>query len=235
MRGGPDGHFARRAARFATADRREWLIKAPPVDPNWSAPGSEAPSKHADYITAVNLKFSPCGGYIDPAIPFDSTTAQMANCSSTFSTESVRLTTRRLYGVASHAGKIKSFHVSDSLRHLSWTEWNIQANNQPASIALAYNGKFVASALSRYVPFWDTSTHAPIGPIIECSGRVWSIALSKDGYLASGGLGDDKNILLRDLRDILQQFYFLDPTPKHYCRAGSFNGTFLGRFPRFVR
>ncbi|KAF8549671.1 WD40 repeat-like protein [Imleria badia] len=200
------------STRFATGASQNVTV--------WSIPTGQlllGPWKHADSIAAV--KFSPAGDRIATATwernsirLYDSSDGRLLldipdRVSSPYNTSLAWSNDGRQLFVASHAGKIKSFHVSGSL--LSWTEWNIQTNNQPASIALAYNEKFIASASSRFVSFWDTSTLAQIGPVIEHSERVWSIALSKDGYLVSGG--DDKKITLRNLRDILPQFYF-DPT-----------------------
>ena len=175
------------------------------------------PWKHSDFIAAV--KFSPSGDRIATATwernsirLYDSSSGQLLvdipdRVSSPYNTSLAWSNDGRQLFIASYAGKIKCFHVSGSF--LSWTEWDVQVDNQPVSIALAGNGKFIASASSRFVSFWDTSTHARIGPVIEQSERVWSIALSNDGHLASGG--DDQKIILRNLRATLPRSYFLDP------------------------
>ncbi|KAG9316862.1 WD40-repeat-containing domain protein [Chiua virens] len=177
------------------------------------------PLKHTYSVAAV--KFSPSGDRIatatwerDSIRLYDSTNGQLLadireRVSSPYNTSLVWSHDGRQLYASSNAGKIKCFHLSGSM--LSWAEWNaVQADNRPTAIALASNGKFVATASYRFISFWDTSTHVQIGPIIDHAERVWSIAISEDGCLACGG--DDKKITLRNLRDILPRFYFLDPS-----------------------
>lgn len=195
----------------------------------WSIPTGRqllGPLGHTDFVAVV--KFSPSGDRIATATwernsirLYDSSDGQLLadipdRVSSPYNTSIAWSNDGQQLFVASYSGKIKCFHVSGSF--LSWMEWDVRANNQPVSIALASNGKFIASASSRFVSFWDTSTHKRIGPIIEQSERVWSIALSSDGHLASGG--DDKKIILRNLRNILPRSYFLESSD-HPSRSQS--------------
>lgn len=199
------------SSRFATASNQCVDV--------WSVSTGQrllGPLKHPDILAAV--KFSPSGDRIatatwehDSIRLYDSSNGQLLvdipdRVSSPYNTSLAWSNDGRLLFIASRAGKIKCFHVSGSF--LSWTEWDVQADNQPVCIALASNGKFIASASSRFISFWDTSTHTRIGPVIEQSERVWSIALSNDGHLASGG--DDKKVTLRNLRNVLPRTYFLD-------------------------
>ncbi|KAF8547030.1 tricorn protease domain 2-containing protein [Imleria badia] len=96
--------------------------------------------------------------------------------------------------------KIKSFKVSSGIK---LAESQIQ---DVVSIALAANGKFLAAIADRSVTFWDTSTLSQIGPVIEDTEKVWSIAVSPDcSYLATGG--SYGRITIRNLSDILLDAY----------------------------
>lgn len=80
-------------------------------------------------------------------------------------------------------------------------------DNNVRSIALAANGKFLATLAndSSRVSFLDTSTLARIGPVIEGSEDTWSISISPDSsYLATGFNG---KIVIRDLGKILPELY----------------------------
>ena len=176
------------------------------------------PFQHSDFIAAV--KFSPSGDRIATATwehnsirLYDSSSGQLLvdipdRVSSPYNTSLAWSNDGGQLFVASYAGKIKCFHVSGSF--LSWMDWDIQTDNRPVSIALASNGKFIAAASSRFVSFWDTETHSQIGPVIEQSERVWTVALSSNGYLASAG--DDKKIIIRSLKNILPRSYCVNHT-----------------------
>ena len=104
---------------------------------------------------------------------------------------------------ASSDHKIKSFDVFAGSQRV---ESQVYGGGGAVSIALAANGRFLATGAERSISFWDTSTLNQIGPVIEDRQWVRSIALSQDcSYLATGGfLG---KITIRNLNDILPDLY----------------------------
>jgi WD40 repeat protein len=104
---------------------------------------------------------------------------------------------------ASSDRKIKSFDVSTGSQ---LAESQVPGNDDARSIALADNGKLLATFARHSISFWDTSTLTQIGPVIEDSQRIRSIALSPDcSSLATGGF--DGNITIRNLNNILPDLY----------------------------
>ena len=74
------------------------------------------------------------------------------------------------------------------------------------SIALAANEKFLTTFAPNAITFWDASTLARIGPVIEDKQRLCSIALSPDcSYVATGRY--DGKIMIRNLSNILPDLY----------------------------
>ena len=105
--------------------------------------------------------------------------------------------------VASGDSKIKSLDVSTGSQ---LAELQVHGDNEVVSIVLAANGKFLATFANHSISFWDTSTLTQIGPVIDDSQRVRSIALSPDcSYLVTGGWNG--NITLRNLNNILPDLY----------------------------
>ena len=99
--------------------------------------------------------------------------------------------------------KIKSFDVSTGSQ---LAELQVHGSDTVVSIALAANGKFLATFAGHSISFCDTSTLTQIGPVIEDSQNVLSIALSPDcNYLATGGFNG--NITIRHLNGILPDLY----------------------------
>ena len=115
---------------------------------------------------------------------------------------------------ASSDRKIKSFEVSTGSQ-LAGSEVPGEDSSmgesstkirEVYSIALAANGKFLATFANSSISFWDTPTLTQIGPVIEDSQRIRSIALSLDcSSLATGGM--DGNITIRKLNNILSDLY----------------------------
>lgn len=104
---------------------------------------------------------------------------------------------QKIFAVSSD-NKIKSFVVSTGSQ---LTESSILGDNVE-SVALAPNGKFIATCAARSILFLDTSTLTQIGPTIEDSQSIWSIAISPDSsYLATGQ--HDGKIVVRGLGHIL--------------------------------
>lgn len=104
---------------------------------------------------------------------------------------------------------IKAFEVSTgSLQAKSQVDNSYTGSDSDLRrcIALATNGKFLASFLPNSISFWDTLTLARIGTVIEDSQELWSIALSADcRYLATGRR--DGKITIRNLSGILPDAY----------------------------
>ena len=108
----------------------------------------------------------------------------------------------RIFAVSSDR-KIRSFDVSTGSQ---LAESQVLSISEVVSIALAANGKFLATFADHSITFWDTSTLTQIGPVIEDSQRIRSIALSPDSsYLATGGF--DGNITIRNLNNILPDLF----------------------------
>ena len=110
-----------------------------------------------------------------------------------------RLPLRGRISGASSDHKIKSFDVSTGSQ---LAELQVHGDGEVVSISLATNGKFLATFTQHSLSFWDTPTLTRIGPVIEDSQSIQSIALSPDcSYLTTGGF--DGNITIRNLNNIL--------------------------------
>jgi WD40 repeat protein len=105
---------------------------------------------------------------------------------------------------ASSDRKIKAFEVSTGSQ---LAELQVDGDDdEVVSIALATNGKFLATFAGHSISFWDTSMLTQIGPAIDDSQKIRSIALSPDcSCLATGGA--DGNITIRNLNNILPDLY----------------------------
>ena len=104
---------------------------------------------------------------------------------------------------ASRDREIKCFDVSSGSQ---LAKSRVQGDGELDSIALAANGKFLATFVDHSISFWDISTLTRIGPVIEDSQNIMSIALSPDfSYLATGGRGG--NITIRNLNNLLPELY----------------------------
>ena len=171
------------------------------------------PLLHDGHIAGI--KFSPNGVHIATAVRdssirvFDSRNGDqlitiMANISaSSPSTPLAWSNNGQQIFAASKDRKIKSLDVSTGSQ---LAELQVHGDGEVKSIALAANGKFLATFADRSISFWDTSTLSQIGPDIEESQRIWSIALSQDySYLATGGFRG--NITIRNLNNILPDIY----------------------------
>ncbi|KAG8215442.1 WD40-repeat-containing domain protein [Butyriboletus roseoflavus] len=114
----------------------------------------------------------------------------------------------------SNDDKIKSFDASTGSQLAE-----LQIPTGVYSLALASNGKFIATLGRRSIAFLgsisfvDTSTLSRTGPVIEESERIWSIAVSQDSsYLATGRR--DGKIAIRYLNDMLADSYGLFHEPQ---------------------
>lgn len=109
-------------------------------------------------------------------------------------------------------GKIYRLNVTTGVL----LSWPIHTSRNPRCISLAGNGTFVAASAGSSVSFWDTTTLMQIGHVVDYAGVIRSMAISPNNtHLASGG--DDRKLVLRHLRNIIPESYFVDvrlPTTK---------------------
>ena len=106
---------------------------------------------------------------------------------------------------ASKDNTIRSFNTSTGSQLVESQILYVGDNDVP-SLALAANNKFIATFARYSITFLDTSTLTQIGPVIEDSERIRSIAISPDGnQLATGQ--DSGKIAIRDLSKILPDSY----------------------------
>ena len=98
---------------------------------------------------------------------------------------------------ASKGNKIRCFNVSTGLQLAESLQILPNHNNADDvySIALAANGKFIATFADRSISLLDVSTLARICPIIEGDERIWSIAISTDSRYLAAGRFDGKTIV----------------------------------------
>ena len=171
------------------------------------------PLKHDFYVTAV--RFSPNGERIAtassgrPIRVFDSrngdelTTIETVTPSAWPNTLLAWSHDSRQIFAASKDSKIKSFDVSTGSKLAESQTLN---GGDVKSIALAANGKFIATFAGGVMFFLDTSTLSLIDPVIDDGKEIYSIALSLDSdYLATTRV--DGKITIRDLGAILPDAY----------------------------
>lgn len=198
--------ISRDSTRFATgtAEANIWSLT------NGKKLVTVGPLQHDDDVTGI--KFSPNGQRIATAYYggsisiFDSQNGNRIITINTIlplSTPATPVTWSRdgrQILAASNDRKIKSFDVSSGSQLV---ESDIP--NDVKSIALAGNGKFVATLADRTISFLDTSTLSPIGLVVQESERIDSIALSQDNnYLATGCGG---RVTIHNLGNILSDMY----------------------------
>ncbi|KAF8548011.1 WD40 repeat-like protein [Imleria badia] len=85
------------------------------------------------------------------------------------------------------------------------SEWPIPGNDDPRTIALARNGRFIVASAGTTLSFWDTMTEKQIGPVIEPGGVLFSTAISPNYDLVAAGI---RSTVVLSLPEIL---------PSHYC------------------
>ena len=108
---------------------------------------------------------------------------------------------------ASRDNKVRSFDVSTGFQLAESQILHDDGDNNVLSIALAANGKFIATSVAWHlVSFLDTSTLKQVGPVIKENGLMGSITISADSsYLATAQEGG--KFVLRDLSNILPDSY----------------------------
>ena len=182
----------------------------------WSISGGErlvGPLLHDDYVTGI--QFSPNGEHIATAHwgnsvrVFDSLGGDKLITIEIITPPKSPITPllwsndgRRIF-VASDDKKIKCFDISTGSQLAESQILNdSNGNGTVRSIALAANGSFITTYANRTIFFLDASTLTRIGPIINESEDIGSIALSPDSNnLATGR--DDGKISVYNLGDIL--------------------------------
>ena len=112
-----------------------------------------------------------------------------------------------LFVVAS--SQITQIHVPSSQVR---SGWSLPANYNVSYCSLATNGRIIACSDDSRVTFWDSTSLTRIGPTIEFSSIVRSIALSPNSHYLACGRNDEK-IVLYTLRDVLPLYYILDVSP----------------------
>ena len=210
---------------FATATRGE-----PGEASIWSIPAGRrlvGPLIHATDVD--DIRFSPNGEHIATACGeniriFDSQTGDILvtiNADLPTLWGAIRTTFawssdgRQIFAVsnANYITKIRAFDTSTGTALAESQELRDSGMHIP-SIALAPNGKLIATHAYRSISFLDTSTLARIGPVIEDDEQIRSIAISPDSTRLATARVDGK-IAIRDLRKILPFSYA--PTNVRIC------------------
>ena len=203
------------STRFATG-----TFKAASI---WSVTNGQqlvGPLRHDSLVTGI--RFSPSGEHIATACfghsiqIFDSHTGDKLLTVNTVIPQSLGTPLawsgdgQQIFAV-SRDNKIRSFNVSTGSLLAESQILHLHDGNDRSvrvrSIALAGNGKFIATSVAWYsLLFLDTSTLEQIGYAIEGSKKMWPLAISVDSsYLAVGQY--DGKIVIRDIGKILPDSY----------------------------
>ena len=98
-------------------------------------------------------------------------------------------------------------HRVDVFTGTTLLKWRIHSSIVPTCIALASNETFIAASAGSSVSFWDTTSQAQIGAVIEYTHGAWSMAISSNYDFVTSG---DKRITLRTLCGVLPSHYLED-------------------------
>ena len=82
------------------------------------------------------------------------------------------------------------------------SQWSIHGNENDC-IALASDGAFIATSSESSISFWDAATHKQIGPVVQHTAYVVSMAISANHIV----IGGPNSITLCRLCDILPSSY----------------------------
>ena len=85
------------------------------------------------------------------------------------------------------------------------SKWPIHSRQNPQCIALANDGAFIAASAGSSVSFWSTATHKRVGPVIELTHGIDTMAISSNHDLVVAG---KNTISVRTLCNILPLSYF---------------------------
>ena len=186
----------------------------------WSLASGErlvGPLKHNDDVNGI--RFSPTGDHIatsywagETTCIFDSHTGDKlvsirVDIPSWLGTPLAWSNDARQIFAASRDNRIRAFDVSTGSQ-LAESQVLHDGSDDTPSIALAPNGKFIATFASHSISLLDTSTlaHIDIDSVIEDSEQIRSISISPDNsYLAAGQY--DGKIVIHNLSKILPNSY----------------------------
>ena len=184
----------------------------------WSIATGErlvGPLEHAHFVNGV--RFSPNGGRLATACYggsihiFDSHTGDdlvtiMIDIRTWSPATSLAwsLDGQQIFAVSTN-NNIRAFNTSTGSQ-LAGLQIVHDGEDDVHSIALAPNNKFIATFANHSISFLDTSTLTRIGPVIEDSEQIRSIAISADSNQLATGRTDGK-IIIRDLSKILPDLF----------------------------
>ncbi|KAG9309263.1 kinase-like domain-containing protein [Chiua virens] len=139
--------------------------------------------------------------------------------------------TSTLLFALSFDGDIKCLDLSSGSIHAQRPIYT-GSNSDIKCMIVARNGKFIVTSADSSVIFWDTTTHARVGPVVEHTETIHSIAISPNYALATGG---GKMITIRSLRDILPKYYVDDISIPSQTRSGTWPPFGLEQLTRGIR
>ncbi|KAF8550169.1 WD40 repeat-like protein [Imleria badia] len=201
-----DVHVSPDSTKFATASYDSTAII-------WSISNGRPlfpPLRHSGYVSSV--RFSPDGNRIATAVYRGEVRIHNANNGQLLSNIAVISLPYISRAIAwSSSQHIYVLCAVNVLRHIfvdtgtilsEWSNLGQPECHHHASIALSNNGRFIASFIARSLAFWDTSTCAQVGPVLDLTQNLLqAFALSADNnYIATGYGG---TITLHNLADII--------------------------------
>ena len=95
-------------------------------------------------------------------------------------------------------------HCLDVSTGSTLSQWTIHSSDNARCIALAGNGTFIAVCANSSASFWDTTTHERIGPVIEHTHDIGSVAISTDYDLVTAA---GSRVTVRNLCDVFPSPY----------------------------
>ena len=195
----PDG------ARIATGSR-DYIVCVRSLSTGWNLLG---PLQHDHWVVAV--KFSPNGRLIATATwdrdvrVYDSRNGRLSvgfpvQVNSTSNQSLAWASDTQLFAL-SRDGNVHCLDVSTGS---TLSQWTIHSSDNARCIALAGNGTFIAVCANSSASFWDTTTHERIGPVIEHTHDIGSVAISTDYDLVTAA---GSRVTVRNLCDVFPSPY----------------------------
>ena len=175
----------------------------------------------------ASVKFSPNGDRLAVAVWLRALHVYSAQTGHLLKTIAVGVYRSDSVAWSSNSQYIFALASGNVLRHIDvdantgfLSEWTIpgEPGGNWSTIALPRNGKFIAAFVGLSLTFWDTSTGAQIGDVLENSQvpRLRSMALSSvNNYVATAS--DNGVITLRNLNGILPMSYRYVGQPQAAC------------------
>lgn len=173
------------------------------------------PLEHVGNV--VTVRFSPDGEYMATAT-WDHESLRIYSARTGQLIRSVQVKARGLNTIAWSSDSQRIFaSSSNTIKHIYVgtgsviTQWSAPAltNNAYGSLAVANNGRILASFAGSCLSLWDLSTCERLGPVFNHPNqRLWAIVFSLDNnYLATSG--ENGIITLRNLNDIVPMAYLV--------------------------